>query len=38
MNTAGNSLSGGKPKRTMGWREAVYTTTWPGQVVDAAKQ
>ncbi|KAE9080818.1 hypothetical protein PF010_g22241 [Phytophthora fragariae] len=26
---SGNSLSGPKPKRTMAWRESVFTTTWP---------
>ncbi|EGZ14051.1 hypothetical protein PHYSODRAFT_513930 [Phytophthora sojae] len=27
--TGGNSLSGPKPKRTMTWRESVFTTAWP---------
>ncbi|KAG6613036.1 Diacylglycerol kinase [Phytophthora cinnamomi] len=27
--TGGNSLSGPKPKRTMAWRESVFTTAWP---------
>ncbi|KAH7470881.1 hypothetical protein KRP22_003243 [Phytophthora ramorum] len=35
MNTAGNSLSGGKPKRTMGWRESVFATAWPSSVGDS---
>ncbi|GMF38333.1 unnamed protein product [Phytophthora fragariaefolia] len=25
----GNSLSGPKPKRTMSWRESVFTSAWP---------
>ncbi|GMF30458.1 unnamed protein product [Phytophthora lilii] len=34
MNTTGNAMSGPKPKRTMGWRESVFTTVWPGQTTD----